>query len=334
MESPHLDTSLLAIVFSHLPWKEVLRARRVNRQWKQAAAQAVVAEVALREVTEAQNLATTAAALPHVQSFRVNHLDGETDLISFMDGEGVTITRRGAEQRPPPIDLSSIANFRYLQNLQLQHTVLCGSYPFLFQFQHLKSLDLRGNTLLTWDLQLLSAMPCLENLSCTSNFALTGDLRSLRVLKDSLASVNLKDCERVTGLLDELYDFPHLRELNLEETLVAGDVRTIGETDLVALKQLDIGDRVYGGGDFFHVIEHVCACHHVGSIPAQEKKSKAFRAPSLDAPRQIPGPIQRKKPSFSVPSATLLGRVCNSRLSPRLALDQLRSWRLVRYELV
>ena len=45
----------------------------------------------------------------------------------------------------------------------------------------------------------------------------------------------------------DLADFPHLKELDLDDTAVSGDIRDIGENDFLSLESLNLPERVYGG---------------------------------------------------------------------------------------
>ena len=56
----------------------------------------------------------------------------------------------------------------------------------------------------------------------------------------------------------DLADFPRLKELNLRETSVTGDIRDIGERDFLALEVLTLPKGVYGGsGREFQLISDV-----------------------------------------------------------------------------
>eukprot|EP00577_Skeletonema_sp_RCC1716_P023483 CAMPEP_0113428750 /NCGR_PEP_ID=MMETSP0013_2-20120614/32045_1 /TAXON_ID=2843 ORGANISM="Skeletonema costatum, Strain 1716" /NCGR_SAMPLE_ID=MMETSP0013_2 /ASSEMBLY_ACC=CAM_ASM_000158 /LENGTH=213 /DNA_ID=CAMNT_0000317351 /DNA_START=385 /DNA_END=1027 /DNA_ORIENTATION=+ /assembly_acc=CAM_ASM_000158 len=76
---------------------------------------------------------------------------------------------------------------------------------------------------------------------------MTGNINSLRVLKDTLELVNFHRCSLVQGNFMDLADFPRLKELNLFQTAVIGDVRDVGERDFVTLETLTLPSGVYGG---------------------------------------------------------------------------------------
>ena len=85
----------------------------------------------------------------------------------------------------------------------------------------------------------------LKELKCKSDF--TGNISSLGLLKDTLEKVIIDSCGRVEGNFMVLADFPHLKELNLDETAVRGDIRDIRDIDFPKLEQLTLPKTVYGG---------------------------------------------------------------------------------------
>jgi len=133
--------------------------------------------------------------------------------------------------------------------LDIDNALLNGRYPFLFNsFPLLQKLTIKRCHLLTWDLEMLSGLPMLKELYCSQNFKnLTGNIKSLRVLKGTLQHVTIDRCENVEGNFMDLADFPHLNELNLTGTAVTGDIRDIGENDFSSLEHLILPKSVYGG---------------------------------------------------------------------------------------
>ena len=125
-------------------------------------------------------------------------------------------------------------------------------YPFLFNsFPLLQKLIIKNSCYnlidLKFDLDMLAGMPFLKELDCDNNDHLTGNIRSLRELKDTLEKVRIVSCPRVDGNLMDLADFSHLKELNLDNTAVAGDIRDIGDNDFFSLESLGLPKGVYGG---------------------------------------------------------------------------------------
>jgi len=98
-------------------------------------------------------------------------------------------------------------------------------------------LSIKHCGLLKWDLEMLAALPSLRELDCEYNNCLTGNIGSLRVIKDTLERVKLDRCYRVEGNFMDLADSPHLKELNLFGSDVTGDIRDIGQNDFSSLSK-------------------------------------------------------------------------------------------------
>eukprot|EP00984_Skeletonema_dohrnii_P019758 scaffold9511_cov182-Skeletonema_dohrnii-CCMP3373.AAC.15 len=94
---------------------------------------------------------------------------------------------------------------------------------------------------------MLAGFPLLKELYCNNNESLTGNINSLRVLKDTLEKVTIAYCFNVQGNFMNLADFSHLKELNLEDTGVTGDIRDIGGRAFSTLESVTLPDTVYGG---------------------------------------------------------------------------------------
>eukprot|EP00984_Skeletonema_dohrnii_P037471 scaffold39563_cov205-Skeletonema_dohrnii-CCMP3373.AAC.2 len=118
---------------------------------------------------------------------------------------------------------------------------------------------------------MLAGLPSLKELYCHDNPFLTGNLNSLRVLKDTLAIVHISFSHHVQGNFMDLADFPGLRTLNLRETSVIGDIRDIGEGDFPSLESLTLPKGVYGGTgyEFQHISDGPDIAMAVNSIKKQ-----------------------------------------------------------------
>jgi hypothetical protein len=113
---------------------------------------------------------------------------------------------------------------------------------------------------LRFDLDMLQGLPSLKNLDldCDHNPYFTGNLRSLRVLKDTLEKVVIVGCFKIRGNFMDLADFPRLHQLCLRGTKVTGHIRDIGESDFPVLEEsLALPDTVHGGEwyKFQHISE-------------------------------------------------------------------------------
>ncbi len=126
---------------------------------------------------------------------------------------------------------------------------LNGRYPVFFNsFPLLEKLSIKCSNYLKWDLEMLAAFPLLKELDCCDNeIYMTGNISSLRVLKDTLEKVVINCCPRIEGNLMDLADFLHLKELDLAGTAVIGDIRDICENDFSSLERLPtLPESVYG----------------------------------------------------------------------------------------
>ena len=73
----------------------------------------------------------------------------------------------------------------------------------------------------------------IKELECSSGSKVTGNLRSLRVLKDTLQTFTLCNCPEVEGNFMALADFPQLRTLRLFNTAVTVDIGDLLNGDKV-----------------------------------------------------------------------------------------------------
>jgi len=189
-------------------------------------------------------MAAMASALPNLQQISVRGLDSGH---KYSDGEDADEGRAAESANFITHDINIISRFRRLRSLELFLPPSNGRYPVLFDFPLLHKLSIKYAHCLKWDLEILSGLPLLKELSCVSNDFLTGDLNSLRVLKDTLEKVTISDCFNVQGNLMDLADFPRLKELNLYSTGMTGDIRDIEERDFPTLETLTLPKGVYGG---------------------------------------------------------------------------------------
>jgi len=100
---------------------------------------------------------------------------------------------------------------------------------------------------------MLAGFPILKELKLSNNRHLTGNINSLRVLKETLVMVGIggiEYCENVQGNFMDLADFARLKELDLSWTAVTGDIRDICERDFLAMEELALPNGVYGGIGF------------------------------------------------------------------------------------
>ena len=243
-----LNVDVLPIILEFLPVKEIMRSRRVCKKWEEAVRRAIAHDIFFVESVEAYNLLRAmVTALPNLQKLQLGYLGMAQ---KFIDGEDPDEERAAVTANWTTHDIEIISNFSKLHNLEIENDYLSslnGRYPALFNsFPLLQKLSLQYCSKLKWDLEMLAGMPSLKELNCYSNDHLTGNINSLRVLKGTLEKVTLHDCWNVEGNFMDLADFPHLKELDLEDTAVTGDIRDIGENDFSALEYLALPQGIYG----------------------------------------------------------------------------------------
>ncbi|CAJ1935191.1 unnamed protein product [Cylindrotheca closterium] len=265
----------MSMVVGYLDWKGLLRVR-VCQKWRDAVK---LTQVPRSMSTKFQSmncpdyfivnqkyalaLSWIVHALPRLQTIHCNFqyrgtrkFDVKTGEDPFPNQAFTGFDSDDSEATPIPprrpgldkVDLSVVSRFRDLRELSLEGLSLDGTYGFLFNFPQLESLILSNTGLLRWDFSMLSGLPKLKRLECMNNTKLTGDLEGLQVVGQTLVEVNLCGCGNVEGSIMSLSKFPHLEELSLLRTKITGDIRDIGDNDFVALKKVDFGGYVYGGG--------------------------------------------------------------------------------------
>jgi hypothetical protein len=241
-----LGTDELAHIFGFLAPEDIMLAR-LNNKMREAAKKTIVpmADFYVDSLVKYNAMAVMTTALPNLQQITLGSLGHRH---KYSDGEDPDErwAARTANLNFIASDIDIISNFRKLRILRMKDAPLNGRYPFLFNFPLLQLLDIRDCSYLKWDLEMLTGLPLLTELHCHNNRGLTGNINSLRVLKDSLEKVKIYDCH-VEGNFMDLADFPHLKMLNLMDTDVTGDVRDIGESDFSALEYLKLPNGVYGG---------------------------------------------------------------------------------------
>ncbi len=239
----NLSTDELAKIFSFLPHEDIMYIRRVCTTWRDAAKETIapMTEFAVDSLRKYKALVTMSTALPNLQQITLRRL-----------GRGHKYSSDGGEPCGRRInamvtnDISFISRFKKLRSLELSGAPLYGRYSVLFDFPLLQKLTISSQHKLEFDLEMLAGLPQLRELSIPHG-NLTGDIKSLRVLKDTIEKMILKYCRKVEGNFIELADFPHLRELDLWSTNVIGDIRDVGDRDFVTMEALNLPSSVYGG---------------------------------------------------------------------------------------
>ena len=255
-----LGTDEVANILNFLPVEAIMCQRRVNMTWREAAKKAIVPPTNFRvgSVDAYNGMNVMTRAMPNLQQLEIGHLElGH----KWSDGEDPDPDEEAAAAADTTHDLGIISNFSKLHILDINayipfHPALNGRYPFLFSsFPLLQKLSFQYCEHLKWDLEMLAGMPLLKELDCSYNRCLTGSIKSLGVLKDTLVKVTITCCDNVVGNFMDLADFPKLKEVDLEHTTVSGDIRDIGDNDFTSLELLILPKTVYcGTGYEFHRI--------------------------------------------------------------------------------
>ena len=251
MAAGHLNVELLANILGYLDGpKEIMQKRRVCKKWKEAVKITIVSLTDFRvgSVEKYNDMVVMATEMPNLQQITLTSL-GVIDH-KYIDGEDTFDFSAVFPFNPPQqteLDLEIVSNFSKLRILKIaMNAPLSGRYPFLFNsFPLLEKLIITGCNSLTWDLEMLAGFPVLRELDCINNWFVTGNISSLRVLKNTLERVRIR--HGVKGNFMDLADFPYLKELGLDNTAVTGDIRDIGDNDFSVLEELSLPKRVYGG---------------------------------------------------------------------------------------
>eukprot|EP00984_Skeletonema_dohrnii_P032405 scaffold26504_cov228-Skeletonema_dohrnii-CCMP3373.AAC.12 len=260
----NLGTDELAHIFGFLPPHDIMSAR-LNKKMRDAAKTTIVppVEFIVDRVDKYNSAAAMATAMPNLQQISFSELGRRH---KYIDGEDPDEHTARFTSNWITHDIEIISNFRMLRSLNIEtEHFLNGRYPFLFNFfPLLNKLSITKSWDLKWDLDELARLPVLKELYLEWNPQLEGNINSLRALKDTLAKVEIIDCKKVEGSFMDLADFPHLTELDLRDTAVAGDIREIGKRDFPVLKRLCLPKDVYGG--YGQEFQSVSDAHDVISV--------------------------------------------------------------------
>jgi hypothetical protein len=257
-------SDVLPNILGFLPVENIMRSRRINKKLMEAVKKAIVPLTNFRvDCVENYNTMTVMTeAMPNLQQIELSNIgegriiiDGEEDFEfshRYSDGEDPNEERTAetADYRRTYGDIGIVSTFSKLRILKIYGECLNGRYPFLFNsFPLLQKLSINFCHYLKWDLEMLAGFPMLKELDCAHNCDLTGNINSLRVLKDTLEKVEIVCSRSVEGNFMNLADFPRLKQLNLIGTAATGDIRDIGVNDFSSLKKLVLPHGVYGGVD-------------------------------------------------------------------------------------
>ncbi len=250
-----LSVDELANILGYLKVEEIMRSRCINKKSREAVKITIVPysmdslDPTDFEIDSAKNynaMRVMTRAMPNLQQITLCRLNRGH---KWSDGEDPDEEEATWNANETSHDIGIISNFSKLRRLEIQDAELNGRYPVLFNsFPLLQKLWIQECNNLKWDLEMLAGFPMLKELHCVLNFkGMAGNINSLRVLKDTLESVEIFSCDHVEGNLMDLADLPHLKVLNLCHSAVKGDIRDIGENDFSSLEELKLPSGVYGG---------------------------------------------------------------------------------------
>jgi hypothetical protein len=238
------SSDVVANILSYLKLKEIMCKRGVCKKWIEAVRKTPVSPEEIFVVNSVKSynaLTVMSVVLPNLQSVKIMPFTSSN--IKYNNGEDPNeqIAARTANWRTHDIEI--ISAFRKLRRLEVCGlSCLNGRYPFLFNsFPLLQKLSIIIYDGLKCDLGMLAGLPTLKELECSSGYELTGNLRCLRVLKDTLEKVNLGRCPNVKGNFMDLADFSQLKALELRNTDITADIQDISNNDFPKLEELVLG---------------------------------------------------------------------------------------------
>eukprot|EP00985_Skeletonema_marinoi_P005931 scaffold2572_cov75-Skeletonema_marinoi.AAC.19 len=165
-------------------------------------------------------------ALPHLQQIRLHDIGHGN---KYCDGKDPDEEEAASTANWTTYEIQMISKFTKLRSLAINGT------PLMEDFRSLK-----------WDLNTLTGLPSLKELTAVSNASLKGNIKSMSVLKDTLEKVYIRHC-KIEGDFMDLAAFPRLKSLDLTKcSVMTGDMREIGDNDFPKLEELDLGERVIG----------------------------------------------------------------------------------------
>jgi hypothetical protein len=212
---------VLANILGFLLIKDIMRSRRINKKSMEAVRNTVVppTDFLVDTVKKYNVMAVMTRAMPNLQQITICGFGGRD---KWSEGEDPNEHYAVEYADYTPHDTEIISNFRTLRYLTIDDRYsggLNGRYPFLFNsFPLLQKLRIKSGCV-KWDLNMLAGLPLLKELECLGNInSLTGNINSLRALKDTLKKVEMSNCDLVEGNFMDLADFPHLKELDLDGT--------------------------------------------------------------------------------------------------------------------
>jgi len=280
-----MSNSLTAGILGFLGYKDIMRSRICCSKFRDAARTTIIpwangknsyslsteTKFRVNNVRKYKAMVVMTTALPNLQQIRLHGIGHGN---KYCDGKDPDEKKVASTADWTAYEIQMISKFTKLRSLTMYAAPLNGRYSVLFNFPLLRRLDIHYCDYLEWDLDMLAGLPLLEELVVLSNDSLTGNIKSLSVLKVTLEKVYIRRC-KIEGDFMDLAAFPRLKSLNLTTcSLITGDMREIGGNDFPMLEELDLGEGVIGA-----------KCHHFQRISDVPSVAEAiYRLSQRDPP--------------------------------------------------
>eukprot|EP00984_Skeletonema_dohrnii_P019759 scaffold9511_cov182-Skeletonema_dohrnii-CCMP3373.AAC.16 len=261
-----MSNSLTATILGFLGYKDIMRSRICCKKFRDAARSTIVpwadgesydsivmeTQFRVDSVKKHKAMVAMSTALPNLQQIRLYDIGTKH---KYCDGKDPDEGKAASTDDWTTHDIQTISKFTKLRSLTIFESPLNGRYPVLFKFPLLQKLEIKYCSYLKWDLNALTGLSSLKELTALDNNYLTGNIKSLSVLKDTLEKVYIRFC-KIEGDFMDLAAFPRLKSLNLTKcSLMTGDMRKIGESDFPKLEELELGEVVIGTK--YHQFQHI-----------------------------------------------------------------------------
>eukprot|EP00984_Skeletonema_dohrnii_P029104 scaffold19455_cov67-Skeletonema_dohrnii-CCMP3373.AAC.1 len=246
-----ISNNLTAGILGFLGYKDIMRSRICCKKLRDAARSTTVpwangesydsfvreTQFRVNSVKKHKAMVTMATALPNLQQILLSSIAYGH---KYRDGKDPDEEKAASTANWTTCEIQIISKFTKLRRLTIICARLNGRYPVLFNFPLLQKLEIQYCRNLKWDLNSLTKLRCLKELNVDNCDSLTGSIKSLSVLKDTLEKVYIRSC-KIEGDFMDLAAFPRLKSLNLTKcSLMTGDIRKIGENDFPKLEELDL----------------------------------------------------------------------------------------------
>jgi hypothetical protein len=259
-----LSKKQIAVILGFLDYKQIMISRRVSRKFCDAAKITIVPmyrgndyrylqlNMRVNSVKTYNGMRAMTRAIPNLLQIScgdIGYVYERGTWHKYNDGEDPDEEYAAQTANRTTHDIGIISSFRKLRILELGGG-LNGRYPALFNFPLLQVLTINSSRL-KWDLDMLVGLPVLKELECSWGGKVSGNIKSLSVLKRTLKRIKFYYCDNIKGDFTDLADFPRLKTLKLYRcSNVTGDIRKLGNSDFRKLTKLELSEGVIGGRNY------------------------------------------------------------------------------------